>query len=87
MYSFAKVSVERLITQYKLGRTTIKKVLQYDAPKRSRITRTRRPSLLIDIQVDEIIEYLSELWEHRILDFTILYNELELKCSIIILEY
>jgi hypothetical protein len=60
LYGFAKVPVERLMTQYKLGRTTIEKVLRYDALERSRITRTGRPSLLSDKQVDEIIEYASE---------------------------
>jgi transposase len=86
LYGFAKVPVERLMTQYKLGRSTIEKVLRYDAPERKRITRSGRPSLLTDTQVDEIIEYLSESWEHRILDFTVLRNELELECSVVTLE-
>jgi hypothetical protein len=48
LYSFAKVLVERLMRQYKLGKTIIKKVLRYDVFERSRITRTGRPSLLSD---------------------------------------
>ena len=48
LYDFAKVSVERLMTQYKLERIIIKKVLRYDALERSRITRIGRPSLLSD---------------------------------------
>jgi transposase len=48
------------MAQYKLGKSTIIKILEYDAPKRSRITRTGRPSLLTDKQVDEIIEYAAE---------------------------
>ena len=60
LYGFAKVLIERLIVRYKLGKSTITKILNYDAPERTRITRTRRPSLLIDTQVNEIIEYLLE---------------------------
>jgi transposase len=86
LYGFTKIPVKLLMTQYKLGRSTIKKILRYDTPERSRISRSGRPSLLTDTQVDEIIEYLSESWEHRILDFEILRNELELECSVITLE-
>src|ERR1700724_2261865 len=46
LYGFAKVPIERLITQYKLGKSTIIKILEYDAPERTRISRTSRPSLL-----------------------------------------
>ena len=82
LYGFAKILVERLMTRYELPRSTIKKVLRYDAPERARITRTGRPSLLTDKQVDEIIEYASESWDHRVLDFTLLHNELQLECSV-----
>jgi len=60
LYSFIKVLVKLLMTQYKLRRSTIEKILRYDALERSRISRSGRPSLLTDTQVDEIIEYLSE---------------------------
>ena len=86
LYGFAKVPVELLMTRYQLARSTIEKVLRYDAPERTRISRTGRPSLLTDTQVDEIIEYLSASWEHRILDFTLLRNELQLECSVETLE-
>ena len=66
------------MTQYKLGRSTIIKILEYDAPERTRISRTGRPFLLTDKQVDKIIEYASESWEHRIFDFHLLYAELKL---------
>jgi transposase len=74
------------MTRYKLRRSTIDRILRYDVPERSRITRTGRPSLLTDTQVNEIIEYLSESWEHRILDYTLLRNELQLDYSIETLE-
>jgi hypothetical protein len=86
LYGFAKIPVELLMTQYKLGRSTIEKILQYDAPERTRISRTGRPSFLTDKQADEIIEYLSELWEHRILDFALLRDELQLGCTVKTLE-
>jgi hypothetical protein len=86
LYGFAKIPVELLMTRYGLVRSTVEKILRYDAPERSRITRTGRPSLLTDTQVNEIIEYLSESWEHRILDYTILRDELQLDCSVETLE-
>jgi hypothetical protein len=79
LYSFAKILVELLMTRYELPRLTIKKILRYDAPERTRITRTGRPSFLTDTQVDEIIEYASKTWEHRILDYTLFYDELKLE--------
>ena len=48
LYGFAKIPVKLLMTQYKLGRSIIEKILQYDAPERTRISRTRRPSFLTD---------------------------------------
>ena len=81
LYSFAKIPVEVLMTRYGPVRSTIEKILRYDAPERTRITRTRRPSLLSDTQVDEIIEYASETWEHRILSYTLLHDELKLECT------
>jgi hypothetical protein len=82
LYGFAKVLIERLMEQYKLGKSTITKILMYDAPERTRISRTGRPSLLTDTQVDEIIEYLSESLDNRILNYVTLYNDLQLECSV-----
>ncbi len=48
------------MTQYKLCKSTINRILEYDALERARITRTGRPQLLKDTQVDQIIEYLGE---------------------------
>jgi len=86
LYGFAKVLVELLMTRYGLVRSTVEKILRYDAPEPTRINRAGRPSLLTDSQVDQIIEYASESWEHRILDFTLLHNKLELQCSVETLE-
>ena len=86
LYGFAKVPVQRLMTRYKLGRIIIERVLQYDAPERSRITRTGAPLRLTDKQVNEIIKYASESWDHRVLDYSKLYDELGLECSVKTLE-
>jgi hypothetical protein len=69
LYGFAKILVEGLMAQYCLGKSTIIKILTYDTPERKRVTRTGRPSLLTDTQVDEIIEYCSESFAHRCLDY------------------
>ena len=69
LYGFAKILVEGLMAQYRLGKSTIIKILTYDAPERKRVTRTGRPSLLTDTQVDEIIEYCSESFAHRCFDY------------------
>ena len=48
LYGFAKVPIEALMDQYKLGKSTITRILEYDVPERARITRTGRPQLLCD---------------------------------------
>ena len=60
LHGFAKVPIEALIDRYSLSKSTIKKVLFYDAPEQARITRTGRPKKLSNAQVDQIIEYLSD---------------------------
>ena len=39
-------------------------------------------SLLTNTQVDEIIEYLSESWDQRCLNYVSLHNELQLECNV-----
>jgi dephospho-CoA kinase len=67
LYGFAKVPIARLMVRYNLGRSTITKILDYDKPER---TRRKRGSatILSDLKVDEIIEYLSTSWDTRVLD-------------------
>jgi hypothetical protein len=76
LYGFVKKSIPDLMSRYKLGYTTICRVLQYDRPERARPTRTGRPIQLTDTRVDEIIVYLSETWANRYLDWTHLRDEL-----------
>jgi len=81
LYGFAKKSIPALMDRYKLGYTTICRVLQYDRPERARPTRTGRPQQLTDARVDEIILYLSETWDNRYLDWTHLRDELKVPCT------
>jgi hypothetical protein len=85
LYRFAKILIERLMAQYKLRKSTIIKILEYDAPECTRISRTGRPSLN-DTQVDQIIEYASESWEHRVLNFALLHDQLKLEYTVKTLE-
>jgi hypothetical protein len=80
LYGFAKVPIEAIMVRYKLGKAIINRVLSYDAPERARPTRTGAPQLLTDSHVNEIIEYLSESWDNRVLNWTHLRDELKLTC-------
>ena len=81
LYGFAKISIPALMDRYKLGYTTICRVLKYDKAERARPSRTGQPQLLTDARVDEIIEYLSDTWDNRCLDWTHLCTKLELPCT------
>jgi hypothetical protein len=86
LHKFAKIPIESLMARYSLSKTSIIQVLAYDRPERARIGRTGRPYLLNDAQVDQIIEYLSDSWEHRVLNYGLLHDELKLECSVKTLE-
>jgi hypothetical protein len=49
-----------LIERYKLSKSTIHRVLEYNAPKRARPSRTSRLQLLINTRINEIIEYYTK---------------------------
>jgi transposase len=78
LHGFGGKSVEELMERYSLSRTTIIQVLGYPVPERTRPTRTGRPQELSNARVDEIIEYLSDSWENRTLNWTHLRDELKL---------
>jgi len=42
LYGFGKVLAAALQIRYKLGESTIRRILNYDAPKRARLSRTGR---------------------------------------------
>jgi hypothetical protein len=49
-----------ITVRYKLGESSIRRILSYDYPERKRRNRTGPTFLLSDAQVDNIIEYCSE---------------------------
>ncbi len=79
LHSFGKKTTPELIQRYELGRSTIHRILGYDVTTRARPSRTGRPPKLSDARVNEIIEYCSENWEHRIMDYEALVQELGLE--------
>jgi transposase len=81
LYSFGKKTTPELMQRYKLGRSTIHRILDYETTTRARPTRTGRPAKLTDARMNEIIEYYSEKWENRILDYNTIIRELELDCA------
>jgi hypothetical protein len=86
LHWFGHVPVSLIMVRYRLGETSVRRILSYDYPERRRPNRTGPTFLLSDAKVDEIINYLSESWEHRILKYDVLHAELELKCSVSTLE-
>jgi hypothetical protein len=68
LHWFAKVPVCQLEVRYKLGESTIRRILDYDVPERFRANRVGIQKLT-DQRVDEIIEYCLENWEHRIIKY------------------
>jgi hypothetical protein len=67
LYGFAKVPIKLLMDWYHLGRSIIVKVLDYNKPERARRKRGSA-TILSDSKVNKIIEYLSSLWDIRVLD-------------------
>ena len=81
LHWFGKVPKLQLQERYHLGATTIDKILEYEAPGRKRPSRAGRPKKLSDAQVDVIIEYCSENYATRCLDYNHLVLELKLKVT------
>ena len=86
LHWFGKVPVCALMVRYKLGDTTIRKILGYPAPERFRPNRKGPTFLLSNAKVDEIILHCAESWENRIMQWPKLREELGLKCSVETLE-
>ena len=86
MHWFGKVPICALMNRYKLGDTTIRKILRYPNLERFRPGRTGPKFLLSNAKVDDIILYCAESWEHRILQWPKLREELGLTCSVQTLE-
>jgi hypothetical protein len=72
--------------RYHLNESSVRRILSFDYPERRRPNRTGPAFLLSDAKVNEIINYLSESWKYQILKYDVLYAELGLICSVLILE-
>ena len=82
LHKFAKIGLQQLVGYYQLGESTVRRILQYDQPERARPTRTGRPrESLNDQEVRDIIDYICESHEHRVLNWVKLHDELKLSCS------
>ena len=70
LYKYANIGLQQLSGYYEVGIGTVCRVLQYDRPERARPTRTGRPrESLNDQEVRDIIEYISDSHEHRVLNW------------------
>jgi transposase len=86
LYKQAKFIPAHLAVLYNVGESTINRVLRYDQITRERPTRTGRPHLLNDVQINWIIEWLSETYRQRTLNWVKVHDELGLRCSVKTLE-
>ena len=81
LHWFAKILICQLETRYKLGNSTIRRILNYDALERTRPERVGLAQKLTDKKMDKVIKYCSENWNQRIIYYDVLIRELSLKCS------
>jgi transposase len=86
LYKQAKFMPSHLSVLYNVGESTINRILRYDQITRARPTCTGRPHLLNNVQVNWIIEWLSETYRQRTLNWVKVHDELELECSVKTLE-
>jgi len=83
LYKFAKIGLQQLEGYYDLTHTTIRKILEYDVPERTRPTRTGRPRESLNAQeVKDIIEYISTDHSTRVLNWIQIHDELKLSCLV-----
>ena len=79
LHWLGKVPVCALIVRYKLGDTTIRKILGCAKPERHRANRTGPSFFVSNTELDKIILYWGQSWETRKMDHTQLRQELQLK--------
>jgi hypothetical protein len=68
LYKQARFMPLYLLILYNVGESTINRVLCYDQITRNRPTRTGRPYLLNDAQVNWIIKWLNKTYKQRTLN-------------------
>lgn len=81
LHWFGKVPRKLLEGQYNLEESTIRRILSYSGPERARPNKVGPAQHLTDAKMDEIIEYCSNKWENRIMDYDQLIRELDLPCA------
>jgi hypothetical protein len=86
LHWFGEVPKLQLQERYHLGNTIINRILEYKTPEWKRPNRIGKPKKLTDTQVDVIIEYCSENYEQRCLDYDHLVLELKLDVTASILQ-
>ena len=86
LHFLAYWSASALAKAYKTGRSTIIRILQYNAPERACPTRTRRPRFLNHQQDLDITEFISSLGEGGCLNYIQLKTELDIEASIRTIE-
>ena len=82
----AKIGATQLAKTYKSARSSVYRIWEYDAPERARPSRIGVPRTLNNNNIQAIIVYISELYNHWKLDLQSLHDELELEYSVKILE-
>jgi hypothetical protein len=75
LYKQAKFMPSHLAVLYHVGESSINRVLRYDAPERARPTRTGPVYKLNDTLVNWIIEYLSETYRQRTINWVHLHDQ------------
>jgi hypothetical protein len=63
LHWFVKIPIWELEIHYKLGNSTIRRILSYDTPKRAWPGRVGPTQKLTDRKMDKVIEYCAENWE------------------------
>jgi hypothetical protein len=86
LHWFGHVPVSIIQVRYHLGENSVRRILSYDYPERRRPNRKGPAFLLSDQEVDDIIEYVSDSWEYRIIKYDVRYTELGLQYSMQTLE-
>jgi hypothetical protein len=67
--------------------TTINRILAYKKPERIREGRTGRKKKISDAQLDVVVEYLSDKYDNRCLDYEHLVYELKLEVTASTLQH
>ena len=78
LHNFSGIGTQALAGRYHLGESTIRRILSYDKPERARLGRTGPKKKLSNSRIREIIKYVSEKWDQRVLKYEDIVRELDL---------